>query len=132
MMRSRQKERPGLYPKWRYKDDSPAHQAKERDGNMCIVCGVTDRTLILDEQGNPRYILYLHAAHLSDIDPLYWKTEPIEGQRLKAMCPRHHRQYDMHWNQRAAEVAHQRELHSILRDQRQATSFFMRRFTEVV
>jgi hypothetical protein len=132
MMRSRQKQRPDLYPKWRNKEDSPARQAKRRDNNQCIICGIEDRTIIFDDQGNPRYMLYLHAAHLCDLDPMYWETEPIEGQRLRAMCPRHHRQYDLHWAPRIEEAEHQRALLKAAREQDQEPGFIMQRFTIVI
>ncbi|HEX7736999.1 MAG TPA: hypothetical protein VF458_19295 [Ktedonobacteraceae bacterium] len=125
-MRKRQKAKQNLYPKWG-KQDSPARLAKDRDNWQCVDCHIDDRTLVLDEQGNPRYILYLHASHLSSLDPDYWRTEPIEGQRMRARCPRCHRLYDLYWQAREAEVEHQRRLHRILIDR-----FFQQRFMRVL
>lgn len=121
MMRSRQKQQPQRYPRWS-KEDSPARQCKARDGYTCIVCGAKDRTLIVDAAGQPSYILYLHAAHLNELDPLYYQVEPIEGQRLAAMCPRDHRLYDLHWQARAEVVEHERRKHRIVRERRATTA----------
>jgi hypothetical protein len=126
-MRVRQKSHRKLYPHWGSKQESPAKRAKERDGNQCVRCHVADRTLILDEQGQPRYILYLHAAHLSPLDPEYWRVEPIEGQRLRAMCPSCHRLYDLHWQEREQVTEHQRGLHAILRHR-----WILNRFLQVL
>ncbi len=125
MMRSRQKQRPDLYgQKWLSKKDSPARQAKKRDGNVCVDCGQVDRLLILDEAGQPHHIEYLHGAHIHPLDPDFSQVEPIENQRLRARCPRCHGRYDHYWRQREAEVAHQVTLHSILLHR-----FIMSRFT---
>jgi hypothetical protein len=126
-MRVRTPRRPDLYPNWQKKTDSPTKQAKIRDGQHCVDCGVADRTLIADELGQPRYILYLHGAHLHPLDPWFYQIEPIEGQRLRARCPRCHRIYDLHWAARAEEVEHQRRLHGILLD-----GWIACRFLEVI
>lgn len=126
-MRTRQKTHKRIYPKWS-KQNSPARQCKERDGYICTVCSVKDRTLKLDENGQPHHILYLHAAHLHYLDPMYWLTEPIEGQHLAAMCPSCHKRYDNAWKRRAIECEHQVKLHGILL----ANWWFAQRFSQVV
>jgi hypothetical protein len=125
MMRTREKQHPELYPNWRKKKESPAKQAKKRDGNHCIFCGAEDRQLTTNRDGE-LCIRYLYAGHLHILDPLYWQTEPIEGQRLRAMCPTCHGTYDQYWKRRAEEVEHQRRLHQILISQ-----WLMQRFLEV-
>lgn len=127
MMRSRVKTHQSIYPNWQRKEDSPSRRAKLRDGLVCVDCGIADRTLITDEQGAARYLIYLHAAHINPLDPEYNQVEPIDGQRLRARCPRCHRLYDLLWQARAEEVEHQRRMHGILRDR-----WLMQRFTEVV
>lgn len=110
MMKTRKKARPDLYPNWQHQD-SPARQAKDRDGNQCVDCGAQDRTIAINAAGEI-YMRYLHAAHVHPLDPD--PVLPISGQRLRARCPRCHRLYDLHWKQRAAEVEHQCRLHRIL------------------
>lgn len=127
MMRTRQKIHTSLYPNWQKKIDSPTRLAKIRDGQRCVDCDVADRTLITDELGQPLYILYLHGAHLHPLDPEFYRVEPIDGQRLRARCPRCHGRYDHKWKRRAEEVEHQRLLHSILRSR-----WVMQRFCQVV
>jgi hypothetical protein len=112
-MRVREKTHPNLYPRWRRKE-SPARRCKIRDGLKGVICGIEDRTLIYDEDGKPHHFLYLYAAHLCPLDPWYERIEPIEGQRLRAMCPKHAREYDVYWKRRWEEVEHQRRLHRIL------------------
>jgi hypothetical protein len=133
MMRARQKQFRHLYPRWS-KKDSPAKLAKERDGKRCVRCGVPDRTITQNAAGEP-YMLYLHAAHLNPLDPDYQTVAPIQGQHLRAMCPRCHRCYDLFWQhqaiEQAAEVEHQRTLHGILLDRR-FSGFYMNRFTQVI
>jgi hypothetical protein len=128
-MRVRVKTHKKRYPRWMHKD-SPTKLAKQRDGNKCVFCGVADRTLITDEQGDPLYILYLHGGHLSPLDPWFYKVEPIEGERLRAMCPSCHRKYDLHWGAREEEVEHQRRMHRILLDRRYE-GWIMDRFMRV-
>jgi hypothetical protein len=82
---------------------------------------------MLDAEGKPLHILYLHAAHINKLDPMYAETEPIEDERLRAMCPSCHRTYDLHWQ----EIEHELLLHRILLDRR-FESWFMTRFTQVV
>jgi hypothetical protein len=130
-MRVRQKQRPDLYPHWSHKD-SPAKQAKERDNNVCVACGVADRTLKLDEQGNPHHFIYLHAAHISYLDPQFAKTEPINGERLRAMCPSCHGAYDATWKPREAEAEHEARLHRILLSRWLPDAWLQKRFLEVV
>lgn len=130
-MRVRQKEQPELYPDWRRKN-SPAHQAKIRDGLKCVVCGAEDRTLVLDDDGKPHHFMYLYAAHLCPLDPAYYRVEPIEGQRLKAMCPKHARQYDVYWKPRWERVEHERRKHCILLARQFNSTWLTKRFTEVV
>lgn len=125
-MRTRQKSYRSIYPKWS-RQDSPARQAKKRDDYTCITCGTQDRTLILDADGQPHHILYLHAAHLHYLDPMYWQVEQIEGQKLRAMCPACHRRYDIYWRDRAEECEHQVSLHGIL-----LTGWFAKRFSQVL
>lgn len=125
-MRLRVPKLPELYPNWQKKMDSPTRQAKIRDGLRCVDCGVADRTLITDELGQPRYILYLHGAHVNPLDPDWLNVEPIDGQRLRARCPRCHRLYDLFWAARSEEVDHQRRMHGILLD-----GWMARRFLEV-
>lgn len=131
-MRERQKEQPEIYPEWMKKDSAP-RQCKKRDKYRCVRCGVKDRTLILDENDQPKYILYLHGAHLSYLDPWYKRVKPIDGQRMRAMCPRCHKRYDNYWKRREERVEHERRKHAIVR-QRQtlaAWPWLTRRFTEV-
>lgn len=125
-MRLRQKQRPDLYPKWQRKKNSPARQAKARDGWVCVDCGKSDREVYTNEDGE-LCIRYLHGGHLHPLDPDYWQVEPIEGQRLRARCPRCHRIYDIHWRTRQEEVDHQCRMHGILR-----TRFFEARFLRVL
>ena len=129
-MRVRRKQDPQHYPNW-MKKNSPARRAKARDNNRCIVCGIEDRTLVVDHKSRPDFIIYLHAAHISYLDPTYELVEPIEGEVLRAMCPKHHREYDAVWKPREEEVEHQCAMHGILRA-RALTGFFMDRFTHVV
>ncbi len=129
-MRVRVKTHQKRYPKWLHKKDSPTKLAKERDGNKCVTCGVADRTLVTDEEGNPRYILYLHGAHVNLLDPQYEKTEPLGGERLLAMCPSCHRTYDLYWEAREEELEHQRRLHRALLDRRYE-GWIMDRFMRV-
>jgi len=130
-MRVREKTHKQLYPKWS-RQNSPARRAKERDNNQCIQCGVADRTLILDEAGQPLYVLYLHAAHINPLDPQFEDIEPIEDQRLRAMCPRCHRIYDLYWQQREEELEHQRRMHQILLERWLPSEWLQKRFLEVV
>lgn len=123
MMRKRQKQKAAIYPKWGHQE-SPANQCRERDGLACFDCGVEQYTILISATTGAPYILYLHASHLHPLDPD--PVEPIEGQRLRARCPRCHRLYDMDWQRREDETEHQRRLHGILVDR-----FFMKRFTEI-
>ena len=123
-MRLRQKTQPHIYPRWSNTQQSPARLCKERDGKHCVDCGVEDRALALNANGEA-YFLYLHAAHIHALDPD--PVKPIDGQRLRARCPRCHRLYDMHWRARQQEVDHQCRLHGILR-----TRFFENRFLRVL
>jgi hypothetical protein len=109
-MRIRMKTKKRLYPHWRRKKLSPAMLAKERDGNVCVECGVPNRSLAYNAEGEP-YILYLHASHLSYLDP--YPIDPIEGQRLRARCPHCHGCYDAKWRRREEAFEHQRRLHCI-------------------
>jgi hypothetical protein len=130
-MRQRVKTHKKRYPKWLRKA-SPARLAKIRDKMHCVACGVEDRTLVLDEQGKPRYIIYLHAAHISYLDPQFALTEPIEGERLRAMCPTCHGAYDAHWKPREAEAEHEARLHQILLSRWLPDAWLQKRFLEVV
>ncbi len=132
-MRVRRKELEDLYPDWGKKDSAP-RICKERDGNKCVRCHVQDRTLILDGNGQPRYILYLHAAHLSYLDPWYYKVKPIDGQRTRAMCPSCHKRYDNYWERREERVEHERRKHAIVCERQVAAAWpwLTRRFLEVV
>jgi len=130
-MRVRTKTHRRLYPHW-LKVDSPAKRAKARDENTCVVCGVRDRLLVLDDQGQPHHLLYLHAAHVSYLDPLYEQVEPIEGERLLSLCPRCHRDYDARWKPREEEVEHQQRMHRVLLSRWLPSEFLSKRFLEVV
>lgn len=129
MMRSREKQHPGLYPKWHHKKDSPAKLAKIRDGKVCVDCGVQDRTIAQNADGED-YFLYLHAAHVSYLDPDL--VEPIDGQRLRARCPRCHGIYDSIWKPREAEAEHEARLHQLLLDRWLPDRWLQKRFLEVV
>lgn len=129
-MRLRQKKHADIYPNWK-KKNSPARRAKIRDGLRCVTCGVAEKTLVLDELGQPDHIIYLHAAHLCPLDPQYDQVEPIEGQRLRAMCPSCHGAYDAYWRPRWDEVEHQRNLHGILLARWLPSSWLSKRFLEV-
>ena len=130
-MRVRQKTHKHLYPRWS-RENSPARQCKARDGFKCVECGIEDRTLILDAQGKPHHFLYLYAAHLCPLDPEYDSVEPIEEQRLKAMCPQHAREYDVYWKPRWEEFEHQQRLHGILLSHWLPDQWLAKRFLEVV
>lgn len=119
MMKSRHKRRPDLYPKWMNKQDSPSELCRQRDGLVCVDCGIAQYTQLTSASGAP-YFVYLHASHLHQLDPD--PVEPIENQRLRARCPRCHRIYDMYWQRRAEEVEHQVTLHEILRERQMPTS----------
>lgn len=133
MMRSRQKLQPRLYPHWSRKD-SPAKQAKLRDGKVCVDCGVHDRTIAQNAAGED-YYLYLHAAHVSYLDPD--PVEPIlvestgEMVRLRARCPRCHGRYDAIWKPREAEAEHEARMHAILLTRWLPDSWLQKRFLEV-
>ncbi|HEU5377548.1 MAG TPA: hypothetical protein VFV38_19165 [Ktedonobacteraceae bacterium] len=131
-MRARRRSHKNLYPKWSSKQNSPSRRVKERDGNKCVQCGVEDRTLITDKAGQPLYVLYLHAAHVNLLDPQYQDIEPIEDQVLIALCPRCHRIYDLYWQERAAELEHQRAMHHILLSRWLPNEWLQKRFLEVV
>ena len=131
-MRVRTSQRPDLYRNWQKKTDSPTKQAKVRDGLVCVDCGVADRTLITDELGQPLYILYLHGAHVHPLVPDFYCVEPIDGQRLRARCPKCHRHYDLKWEARAVESEHQASLHRILIARWLPSPWLARRFLEVV
>lgn len=111
-MRVREKTHKKLYPHWS-RQDSPARQCKARDGYKCVVCGIEDRTLVYVD-GEPHHFMYLYAAHMCPLDPQYELIEPIEDQRLQAMCPRHAREYDVYWKPRWEAFEHERRLHGIL------------------
>jgi uncharacterized C2H2 Zn-finger protein len=133
MIRKRQKQRPDLYPNWLRKD-SPAKQAKERDGWICIDCGRANRTIYTNAQGELS-IVFLHGAHVHRLDPD--PVAPIEGQRLRARCPRCHRIYDIRWKRREEAVEHEWRKHATLIERKrcqQGTIFdhFMQRFTQVL
>ena len=130
-MRQRVKTHQQRYPHW-LKKTSPAKLAKIRDGMKCVACGVEDRTLVLDDQGKPHHIIYLHAAHLSYLDPQYALTEPIEGERLKAMCPACHGAYDACWRPREEEAEHEAHLHQIQLSRWLPDQWLQKRFLEVV
>jgi hypothetical protein len=125
-MRVRQKTHQHLYPNWKRKE-SPARQAKIRDGLVCVDCGMADRTLILDEDGKPAYMLYLHAAHLHPLDSDFQRVEPIDGQRTRARCPHHHRLYDLKWEAIELQLAEYREAHA-----RIPAAWLTQRFVTVV
>jgi hypothetical protein len=124
MMRTRQKNKPALYPRWLRKQNSPATLAKARDGWTCVDCGAKNRSLAENAEGQ-LCMIYVHAAHVHPLDPD--PIEPIEGQRLRARCPHCHGIYDAYWRRRAEPVEHQRRLHGILRNR-----FFEQRFLQVV
>lgn len=130
-MRVRLKQDPEHYPNW-MKKNSPAKRAKARDNNRCIVCGIKDRTLVTDRAGRPLFLIYLHAAHISSLDPMFEEIEPIEGEVLRAMCPKHHREYDNTWKPREEEVEHQRRLHHILLNRWLPNTWLSQRFLTVV
>jgi hypothetical protein len=130
-MRQRVKTHEERYPHW-LKKASPAKLAKIRDKMHCVACGVEDRTLVLDDQGKPHHIIYLHAAHISYLDAQFEKTEPIDGERLRAMCPTCHGAYDAYWKPREAEAEHEARLHQILLERRYANPWLQKRFLEVV
>ena len=130
-MRQRQKSHAAIYPGWK-KKNSPARRAKIRDGLKCVSCGMADRTLVLDELGQPDHILYLHAAHLCPLDPQFDLVEPIEGQHLRAMCPACHGAYDACWKPRWAESEHERTLHGILLSRWLPSPWLAQRFLTVV
>ncbi|HET8843756.1 MAG TPA: hypothetical protein VFN35_19995 [Ktedonobacteraceae bacterium] len=130
-MRRRMKEYPARYPHWRRKA-SPAKLAKIRDKWQCVACGVEDRTLVLDEHGKPHHIIYLHAAHLSFLDPQFALTEPREGERLRAMCPACHGAYDATWKPREEEAEHEARLPQILLSHWLPDAWLQKRFLEVV
>jgi hypothetical protein len=118
MMRDRQKRYPKRYPKWsRRKQDSPRWICKERAGWKCEACGVAQRTILLNRDGE-EYMCYLHAAHVHHLDP--FQPVPIEGQCLRCLCPPCHGSYDWHYR----ELEHQITAHCILIDR-----FLLNRFT---
>lgn len=123
-MKTRKKQKPGTYPRWMHQD-SPANQCRERDGLKCWDCGIEQYTILIGSTSGAPYILYLHAAHVHYLDPD--PVSPIDGQRLRARCPRCHRLYDMHWERRAEEVEHQCRLHGILLERQ----FVQNRFERV-
>jgi hypothetical protein len=124
-MMERIKRYPAKYPNWkRHKEASPKWLCKERANWLCEQCGVSHRSILMNSEGLP-YMCYLSAAHVHKLDSI--QPEPIQGQRLRAMCPGCHGAYDYFWRERQVELAHQLRLHKILR-----TRFFERRFMEVV
>ena len=92
-------------------------------------CGVQDRTIAQNADGED-YYLYLPAAHVSylDLEPV----EPIDGQRLRARCPRCHGIYDSVWKPREAEAEHEACLHRILLSRWLPDAWLAKRFFEVV
>lgn len=130
-MRARQKTHAALYPGWK-KKDSPARRAKIRDGQHCVSCGMAEKTLVLDEHGQPDHIIYLHAAHLCPLDPQYELVEPIDGQHLRAMCPACHGAYDAYWKPRWAAVEHECQLHRVLLSRWLPSPWLTHRFLDVI
>jgi hypothetical protein len=130
-MRVRVKTHRQRYPRW-LKKESPARLAKIRDNWHCVACGVANKTLVLDDLGQPDHFIYLHAAHISYLDPQYALTEPIAGERLRAMCPTCHGAYDAYWKQREAEAEHEARLHQILLSRWLPDEWLQKRFLEVV
>ncbi len=124
-MRERVKQSPDLYPNWRKrKQENPKFLCKERAGWRCEKCGVAHRAILKNADGE-KYMCYLAAAHVHKLDSV--QPEPIDGQRLRALCPTCHGVYDYYWRERAKELAHQLRMHCILR-----TRFFESRFMDVV
>jgi hypothetical protein len=130
-MRKRVKTHQQRYPHW-LKKKSPARQAKIRDGFHCVACDIEDRTLVLDAEGKAHHIIYLHAAHISYLDPQFEKTEPIEGEHLRAMCPTCHGAYDAYWKPRETEAEHEARKHQILLSRWLPDAWLQKRFLEVV
>lgn len=122
MMQSLRKRHPQRYPNWnRRKHNSPKWLCKERAGWVCEECGVAQRTILLNRDGE-EYMCYLHAAHVHPLDPI--QPVPICGQRLRSLCPSCHGVYDAKYR----ELEHQLALHAILLD-----NYFLRtRFTVVL
>lgn len=125
-MRIRQKTHKHLYPRWQQKE-SPARQVKIRDGLACVDCLVADRTLVLDEDGNPSHLIYLHAGHVHPLDPDFKRIEPIDGQRMRARCPRCHRRYDLKWEAIELQLTEYQQEHSCV-----SSAWFTQRFCTVL
>lgn len=86
VMRQRIKKHPRRYPNW-LKRNSPKWLCKERAGWKCELCGVAQRAILHNRDGDP-YMCYLHAAHAHRLDP--HQPEPIQGERLICLCPHCH------------------------------------------
>ena len=128
MMIERRKKHQELYPNWqkRKRRKSTPQLCRERDNNRCIDCGAEHRTTYTNAEGEPS-MYFLHASHLHRLDPEYWTTAPINGQKVRTRCPRCHRRYDLYWKRRAEEAEHQRRLHQIL-----IGRFIEQRFMQVI
>jgi hypothetical protein len=61
---------------------------KERAGYCCEECGAQEGQILISKSSGKRYILYLHAAHLSG-DP-----RDIRRCNLRCLCPSCHMRLD--------------------------------------
>jgi hypothetical protein len=134
MMIERSKHDRQKYPDWlkRKRRKSTPQLCRERDNNKCVDCPAIHRTTYTNAEGEPS-MYFLHASHLSKLDPEYYQLTPINGQRVKTRCPKCHRVYDIYWKAREAELEHQRILHEIIFTRRKfESSFLARRFMTVL
>lgn len=122
MMQSLRKRHPQRYPNWnRRKQNSPKWLCKERAGWKCEHCGIAQRAILLNKDGE-EYMCYLHATHIHRLDPV--QPAPLCGQYLRCLCPSCHGIYDTRYR----ELAHQLTLHAMLI----ANHFLRNRFTVVL
>lgn len=74
-----------LYPKnWREVREA----IKERAEHRCEVCGVEEGSIMVSRRTGRRYILYLHAAHLSE------NPKDTRRSNLRCLCPSCHMKLD--------------------------------------
>ena len=88
-----------LYPKhWREIREAVKEQADHR----CEECGIEEGTILVSRHTGRRYILYLHAAHLSD--------NPRDGRtrNLRCLCPACHMRLDRHHESQERKSARRR------------------------
>jgi len=97
-------ERRKQYPKnW----EQLARQCKERAGNRCEFCPITQGKKRKSRRTGKRYTVYLHAAHANhDIG----NPTPI----LLCLCPTCHGRYDYRYRRREQQIALERLKHHAL------------------